>query len=144
MGVYKALRDSLYTLVQGVELNGSPAFGQVSKEPLSQFTSVPAATIVPAEVPSEIETTHSNLRQYGFNIHLHYPLDQDEPWGDAIDTLLDVADATLDALDKSQNLNNQALALLAASLDWDVASSGDKLQIFCTISVVAKVSISVV
>lgn len=142
MGKYLTLRDQLVTVIQSVQIGGLAAFAEVSKEPKDQFTGTPAATIVPAEVLADIETNRSNLRSYGFNVMLHYPLNEGDSWLTAIDTLLELVDLCLDALDASDDLSREAHILEAAPLDWDIVKTGDNLQLLATIHTVAKVSIT--
>ncbi len=143
MSVYRDMRDAVVTILETVELSSEPAFAQVATAPISNYTGTPAATVVPAEIGSEYLNVSENLRAYGFNVHLHMPLNREESWGEEIDTMLDLVDGVLDALDQSRDLNGAADFIEAVPMEWDVVQGSSDLELLATIHIVAKKSVTV-
>jgi hypothetical protein len=143
MGKYKDLRNELVTVLSGVQLSDAPAFKEIVTAPKEKFAGIPAATVVPASVESDVYSVGENLRAYGFDIYLHYPIENGDTWADSIDVMLELVDAVLDALDTTIDLSGVADLLEAAPMAWDLAMAGEQLQIIATIHTIAKVSVSV-
>lgn len=135
MGRYKDMRGAIVSILGGVQLAGTTAFEEVSTNPTSKFSGYPAATVVPAEVGSEFHTNDQNTREYGFNIYLHYPVKQG--WSTAIDVMIDLLDATLDALDQNFDLNGTTDFLRAVPSQWDIDQSSEDLVLLATIHAIA-------
>ncbi len=142
MGRYKDIRDAAATLVQGVQLGGSGAFAEVAKAPKNNFIGYPAACVIPGGVESQYITVAQNQRGYGLNIFVYYPIDQ-EDWAAAINTMLDLLDAVLDALDQSIDLNGVADFLEAVPFAWDVVNTTAGKTLVCSIHAVAKKDVDV-
>lgn len=128
MGKYRDIRDQIVTIVGGVQQAASNAFVQVLTKPTTKFTGYPAAVVLPDGIDSRYITVAQNQRGYGVTIYMYYPIDQ-ENWATAINTMLDLVDAVLDALDQSVDLSGKADFLQAVPLMWDVqeATTGKTL-----------------
>lgn len=142
MGAYKDIRAEIVTVLQAVQLSGSAAFVSVSTNPTAKFTGYPAATVVPAEVTSEYSTVAQNERSYAYNIHLMFPVQGG--WANAVDTMLDLMDACLDALDQTIDLNGKCDFLRAMPSQWDIEKSGEDLLLIATLQAIAVKDITVV
>lgn len=143
MGTYRTLRGKIVTVLQGISMSGAPALAEIATEPKSQFTATPAATVLPSSVDAQIDGFGTNLRGYGFTVNLIYPINSGDSWATAVDTLMDLSDLALDALDQSDDLNNQSIVLEAAPLSWDISVDGDNLALIASIPLVAKVSVNI-
>lgn len=135
MGRYKDMRSAIVTVLEAVQLAGADAFAEVSTNPTNKFSGYPAATVVPAEVGSEFHTNNQNTREYGFNIYLHYPVKQG--WSTAVDVMIDLLDACMDALDQNFDLNGTTDFLRAVPGEWDIDQSSEDLVLLATIHAIA-------
>lgn len=128
MGRYKILRDEIMTILTSVQVDGSTAFQDIQGKPTSKFTGYPAVTILPQAIDSDYITVTQNQRGYGFFVTIMLPVNEDS-WDDEVDNMMDLIDATLDALDQSIDLNGKADFLRAVPMQWlpDVGPQGTLL-----------------
>jgi hypothetical protein len=143
MGAYKDIRDKVIDVITAVQQAGQPAFAEVAGTIKEQFTGYPAATIVPGNVQSEYLTQAENMRAYGLNVFIHYPIASEDDWGDAFDKMIDLVDASMDALDQTVDLDGVCDFLSAVPLSWDVAQTGQQLELVATLQIVANKRASV-
>jgi hypothetical protein len=140
---YKAIRDKIIQVVQGVQQSGSSAYVEVAGTIKEQFSGYPAATVVPSAVTSEYLTQAENMRAYGINVYIHCPIASESDWGDVFDETLDLVDATMDALDQTIDLDGVCDFLSAVPLGWDVAQTGQQLELVATLQIVANKRVNV-
>lgn len=135
MGNYSNIRGEIVSILEALQLSGGDAFVAVSTNPTAKFSGWPAATVVPAEVEAEYSTNAQNKRSYGFNVYLQFAVK--DSWETAIDTMLELIDACMDALDQTIDLNGKANFLRAVPATWDLETSAQDLVLVATLHVVA-------
>lgn len=143
MANYKTIRDEVISVVSSVQQAGSSAFAEVTGTVKEQFSGYPAATVIPSEVQSEYLTVAENMRQYGMSVHIHYGIASADDWGDSLDVMLDLVDAVMDALDQTVDLNGKCDFLQAVPVTWDVAQTGQQIELIGTIQLVASKRVNV-
>lgn len=106
--------------------------------PQTQWTGTPAAIIIPADGPtSKFESNYQTIRGYGFYVFI------------AMDTTLanytstrmnmrSITDGILDAIDRSNMLNNTADIVEAMSLKWVEEESTTGVNIVAPLEITAK------
>jgi hypothetical protein len=110
MGVMQNMSDAIVYVLGTIQLSGSNAFVDVEEYPTTEFTGVPAATVIPSDNTSDYATIVQNLRTYSFFVDIYYPIGIDAGgYQKAFTTMRALVDAALDAFDNSNdlNLNNQ-------------------------------------
>lgn len=136
--MYLEIRDALKAVIETVQVDGSSAFASVATKPESDFAGYPAATLLPASVPSEVATSAQNQREYTFTLHLH--ISKVTNTDEAITTALKVIDAVLTALDTTSTLGGACNFLRAVPvIDWDV----DPIAFYPTIEITAVKAVDV-
>lgn len=123
MGNLNTITSEVVDILGTVVLSGEGAYHEIVTYPTNEFSGYPAASIVPAATPSDYITVAQNQRSYGMSVELYYPLDQNN-WQTAFDTMRDLVDATMDALDQSIDLNGKCDFLRAVPMNWTIQMAG--------------------
>lgn len=106
--------------------------------PQTQWTGTPAAIIIPADGPaSKFESNYQNIRGYGFYVFIAMDTELTNYSQTRINMRL-ITDGILDAIDRSNMLNNVADIVEAMSLKWIEEESSTGVNIVAPLEIVAK------
>lgn len=102
------INTALKPILQAVEIDGETAFVDVLQQPPTQdnggdFTGFPSVAYHYETTESDYSTVTENRRDYNFAIYI-YGIWEAKELDDQYATMYKLVDATLDALDKSQDL----------------------------------------
>ena len=126
MGNLNTFSAKIKTVLESIELSGSTAFVDVIERATNNFSGFPSATIVPGDAPSEYATVVQNQRAYTIFIYIYINMettDDDQAWSNGRELI----DSVLDALDKSNDLDDTADFVRPAPMapfETDVTGTG--------------------
>lgn len=112
MATLKAIKNSVKTIVEAVELGGDTAFTAVYDYPVENIEGGPVAVILLEDGDSDFDTNVDNQRTDIFRIDMAMSLELPSGVLDkstAIDNMYDLIDAVRDAFDDSQDLSGSVL-----------------------------------
>lgn len=112
MATLKAIKNSLTTILEAVEVGGDTAFTAVYDYPVENIEGGPICVLLLEDGDSDFDTNRDNQRTDIFRIDMAMSLEL--PSGvlsktEAIDNMYDLIDAVRDALDASQDLSGSVL-----------------------------------
>ncbi len=106
--------------------------------PQTTWTGTPAAVIIPADgPPSKFQSNYQNIRGYGFYVFIAMDTEITNYSQTRINMRL-ITDAILDAVDRSNMLNNTADIVEAMSLKWIEENNANGVNIVAPLEIVAK------
>jgi hypothetical protein len=96
------IRNQIMTIIQGVQLDGEPAFTEVIGHPRGQFDSEPAVRVLPSDQTSEDTTFGQSDRTVSFIVRTHL---KSTDAGEEFDRMYELTDLLIDRLDKADYAN---------------------------------------
>lgn len=108
--IMQNMSGAIKYVLEQIQLDSAPAFADVEEFPTTEFSGVPAATIIPSDNTSDYSSVTENMRTYAFYVDLYYPIQSSEGgYQNSFTIMRQLVDACLDAFDNSNdlNLNNQ-------------------------------------
>lgn len=130
---------ALVTILTAVKDPSAPteaAFTNIYEYPTNAFDGTPSVTIYPAGAPSEYQDVADNLRGYGFFVCIYIDL-TNRNYAQVWPIMRQLVDATLDAIDRSIDLNATADLVRATPLDWFLEEPEQGSFIVCPLKVEA-------
>lgn len=97
---WNIIRPQVKALIASV-----PGIQEVSSAPMIKFAGYPAAYVVPSDNDADYESTTENIRTYAFIVRMFYET-KDTGVADALDSLEDLVDSTLDLIDQEDLLGS--------------------------------------
>lgn len=92
----KDIKDAIIALVEGIQLDGEPAFLEVKGHPWGQFDGYPSVRVLPADQSTEKGAFGQNDRTVSLSIRTHLPVSES---GSEFDQMYVLTDLIMDALD---------------------------------------------
>lgn len=96
MSKSKKIKNAIISLVQGIQYKNEPAFVNVMGTPRGEFDGYPAARVLPGDITTEKGAYSQNDRVVALTLRIHVPSTKE---GTEFDTMYDLTDLVLDALD---------------------------------------------
>lgn len=104
--IMQNMSAAIKNVLESTTINSQAIFADVEEYPTTDFTGVPAATIVPSDNTSDYATSTQNMRVYAFFVDIYFPIESvGGGYANAFTTMRQLVDIALDAFDNSNDLN---------------------------------------
>ena len=138
MGKVKDIKNSIVTLLEGLQYGDETAYGQVVSDTRVTFETYPAARVIMNGQPNEVSTNKQNERTPEFLIISYFQYEQtpegatvNEAEAAAFDLAYDFNDLVIDALDNLQHDVNACTAEHRSSYRHRDAKSASNVHRAC-------------
>lgn len=148
MGKVKDIKNSIVTLLEGLQYGDETAYGQVVSDTRVTFETYPAARVIMNGQPNEVSTNKQNERTPEFLIISYFQYEQtpegatvNEAEAAAFDLAYDFNDLVIDALDNLQpkDASNNPFTVITnpAQAGWEIleTDAGNVLSIMATVGI---------
>lgn len=135
------LSAQLKTVLSGVlDASSNPTFVDIKEYPTTSFSGYPSAIILPSNGQTgSFETQIENVRFYVFDVIIYYQAEtgQDTDWRN----MRQLMDATMDAIDKTIDLNGKCDFVRPAVGGWGVDQTSTGATLVGTITVICQTTV---
>lgn len=135
----KDIRELIKAKIAGLEVEGAPAFAQVTGYAEGNFSGYPAAAIFPIGGRGIVIDTHRTERTFEFDVCLYQ--EQSEEGRDKLDAdaaLVSTLDAVIEAFDQDRDLGGEVEVIRVTSFQADFKTASGPFN-YATVKVEAVV-----